>query len=116
MVRPEALIGSQETKKSSGGYNDAMTLYTVYDYNSGGSKVSAGKTKITCATGVCTVTKLVCCPYDNCDNGSVTLLEVNGTPASTTCPRLHETLVSCSNGSTIEINSSDDLKCAAGCW
>lgn len=97
------------------GWNDPVDLASLYN-SADGSKILPGKTKVKCIIGQCSpITKLVCCPYDDCYNGTVTTLKVDDVP-KTNQPRLHETLNACSAGTELTIETTSDLKCASACY
>ena len=79
---------------------------------SGGAVIPSGTRTIKCSDGAnsCFATNVRCCPASDCYNGSVSNWKV-GNSSQSTSPRLHDTAIPCTNGGSVTITSSGDLKC-----
>jgi hypothetical protein len=86
-------------------------------YSMGGSSIPSGtKTYLCRNNGSCSAVKLHCCKASNCNDGqSVSSWKINDVPQSTTIGP-NSGIYSCSEGTTVKIESSGDLKCGVMNW
>ena len=105
-------VAFKDTTSNQQQGGESKDLSCTFNPHGDAVTISSGRVQINCwDDGYCVAKQIRCCPAADCYNGSVSSWKINGN-SQPPKPKLDNQFAECTNGKSIIIESSGDLKCA----